>query len=90
MTESAKVDLVTTRALDSDYSIIGIHAGSAVGLLGLLLFINLLRVWIKLFSPFNIFKVYTLGKKILAKVYLLIHPTGVKVKNYSKKFRGSL
>ena len=32
--------------LHSDYSIIGIHAGSAVGLLGLLLFINLLRVWV--------------------------------------------
>ena len=39
--------------LESGYSIIGIHAGSAVGLLGLLLFINLLRVWINISSQIN-------------------------------------
>ena len=40
--------LTSPGILHSDYSIIGIHAGSAVGLLGLLLFINLLRVWVEL------------------------------------------
>ena len=39
--------------LESGYSIIGIHAGSAVGLLGLLLFINLLRVWINISFQIN-------------------------------------
>ena len=48
-TSNAIAEILTSPGiLHSDYSIIGIHAGSAVGLLGLLLFINLLRVWVEL------------------------------------------
>ena len=43
--KSSQREATTSNIFNSDYSIIGIHAGSAVGLLGLLLFINLLRVW---------------------------------------------
>ena len=51
--EKTMLGLGVPQYLESGYSIIGIHAGSAVGLLGLLLFINLLRVWINISSHIN-------------------------------------
>ena len=51
--EKPRLGLDVPQYLESGYSIIGIHAGSAVGLLGLLLFINLLRVWIYISSQIN-------------------------------------
>ena len=51
--EKPMLGLDVPQYLESGYSIIGIHAGSAVGLLGLLLFINLLRVWIYISSQIN-------------------------------------
>ena len=51
--EKPMLGLGVPQHLESGYSIIGIHAGSAVGLLGLLLFINLLRVRINISSQIN-------------------------------------
>ena len=62
--------LTSPGILHSDYSIIGIHAGSAVGLLGLLLFINLLRVWVELCLHYLFLHAILVHSKCILKIII--------------------